>query len=724
MHGRRNRHPGNGYEAVRSRSSQEGPTRGGPGFYNSECGRGFDKSFSRNQRQNHRRDFHRPPPHTPPGPARDDIFVEVGRLAAEYLVSQGVLPPGALPAKWQNGSLKKPITEIRDFRPHEEENMQFPGDVRTSVLDQLGNTSLGEEAGRRKYDDDYGTAGPKKHVRGKRKRGSSRNCGLDWGREYGGTGSSSDRHRDRTSPRSDLEWEGSSRRREEHPVGRDYGERRTVDYDPSPGFHEEEQFVKDGDRTDVDQETRCKLREEQVLCIGDNDLSELTGTCATPPEGMDGKDSEPEIKGQQIEELSEMKENVVKDTSEATDGDSLDPGSSLRMTNNISVTSGEVDDVDPRNGEDISGEIIDPGKDKTVKEIIVSGNPTCENFTMHASVSDNRGTDLKALCKLENFPTRMLSSLAKSPKRRSVFNDEGIDHIRPTESMVNDEVLGVSTNDGTSGGCDEPKVLNSEIPMDLMSRVVDEEKGLHFEDAIGPAQELESGFSLGDGIPGSASLLDQASSSGPESSKNGMLENDQIFNERLHGSGSEDPAVKKLGEKQQHGGIDMDGQHARREECPYQSRKDWLSPDSINAGESSNLVNPVSSRVGIIGDSLSSRENETRVVRGSDDNIKLPEVTPEQNFMDTEVKQFFPSLFKICDLNLMESSNGHENQVQDDTFTYPSGASLKKSDSPIDINLYICNPVTTAEDGECMAGGMEVEKVDLEDEASSITGRR
>ncbi|KAI4388549.1 hypothetical protein MLD38_000868 [Melastoma candidum] len=315
-------------------------------------------------------------------------------------------------------------------------------------------------------------------------------------------------------------------------------ERRAGDYDPSPGFHEEKQSVKDGDRMDVDQETRSKLREEQVLCRGDNDMSELTATWATSPEGMDGKDSEPEIKGQQIEELPEMNENVAKDTSDATNGDSLYPGSYLQMTDNKFRASGEADDVDRRNGEEITGEIIDPGKDETVKEIIVSGVPKCGNFAMHASISDSSGTDLKALCKLAN--------------------------------------------------------------------VVEEEKGSHLEDSMEPARELESGNSLGDVMPGSASLLDQASGAGPESPKVGMLKNDPSFDGRLHGSGSED-GIAKIDEKQQHGGIDMDGQHARREDCPYyQSRKE---------------------------------------------------------------EQFFPSLFKICDLNLMESSDGHENQVRDAIFT-------------------------------------------------------
>ncbi|RDY02783.1 hypothetical protein CR513_13713, partial [Mucuna pruriens] len=91
---------------------------------------------------------------------RGDIFVEAGRLAAEYLVSQGLLPPNAL-----------------------RQNHKAPVE-RPSALARLGSAD-----GRRKLGfEEFGQKG--------RRRGSfGRSNGLDWGREYRRNGSWSDRFR-------------------------------------------------------------------------------------------------------------------------------------------------------------------------------------------------------------------------------------------------------------------------------------------------------------------------------------------------------------------------------------------------------------------------------------------------------------------------------------------------------------------------------------------------
>ncbi|KAH1248263.1 Uncharacterized protein GmHk_06G017989 [Glycine max] len=101
-----------------------------------------------------------------------DIFVEAGRLAAEYLVSQGLLPPNALPPppKWQQNH-KSPAE----------------GGGRQSALTRLGSVD-----GRRKLGgfDEFGQKG------GGRRRGSfNRSNGMDWGKEHRRNGSWSDRVR-------------------------------------------------------------------------------------------------------------------------------------------------------------------------------------------------------------------------------------------------------------------------------------------------------------------------------------------------------------------------------------------------------------------------------------------------------------------------------------------------------------------------------------------------
>ncbi|KAE8681215.1 hypothetical protein F3Y22_tig00111338pilonHSYRG00324 [Hibiscus syriacus] len=87
-----------------SRISPETSGRG-HGFYNSEY-RSFKRGFGSGQ--SHRKSFQSHPPSSREG---TDIFMEAGRLAAEYLVSQGLLPPSVLPAKWQSGRLKKQTGE-------------------------------------------------------------------------------------------------------------------------------------------------------------------------------------------------------------------------------------------------------------------------------------------------------------------------------------------------------------------------------------------------------------------------------------------------------------------------------------------------------------------------------------------------------------------------------------------------------------------------------------
>ncbi|KAM7251813.1 hypothetical protein ACFE04_023696 [Oxalis oulophora] len=176
MHGR-HRSPGNGYRSNfsgmgmgGSRVSSEDSTRG-HGFYNSEY-RSFNRGFGRGQGQGQMKSY-QPPPPVPTsrkggaGGGGGDVFMEAGRLAAEYLVSQGFLPPSALSGKWQNGNAKG------SFRFQDSE------EGRSSPLSRLGNSS---SDGKRKYPD---------YMKGKRKGGSFR----EDLREYGKS-SWSDRARD------------------------------------------------------------------------------------------------------------------------------------------------------------------------------------------------------------------------------------------------------------------------------------------------------------------------------------------------------------------------------------------------------------------------------------------------------------------------------------------------------------------------------------------------
>ncbi|TYH34939.1 hypothetical protein ES332_D13G160000v1 [Gossypium tomentosum] len=191
-----------------SRISPETSGRG-HGFYNSEY-RNFKRGFGRGQ--SHPKSFL---PHPPPAREGTDIFMEAGRLAAEYLVSQGLLPPTVLPAKWQNGRLKKHMGDYQDYRSQEGDNLHVPYDGRTSALARLRNANSDLGPGRRKYLDDNNSTWSKNLSKGRRKEGSYR------GREYGGSGSWSDRIRG--SPDLEIDDDNVSGHQEEPQAGKDIG---------------------------------------------------------------------------------------------------------------------------------------------------------------------------------------------------------------------------------------------------------------------------------------------------------------------------------------------------------------------------------------------------------------------------------------------------------------------------------------------------------------------
>ncbi|XP_038690573.1 uncharacterized protein At4g26450-like isoform X2 [Tripterygium wilfordii] len=180
MHAR-HRSPGNGYRSGSVGMGLDGGSLGGHGFYNSDYrsfnrggfGQAHQKSYQQQQQQ-------RPPP-PPHPPQKGDIFMEAGRLAAEYMVSQGLLPPSALSAKWQNGGLK-------EFRSQEGDNLES----RTSALARLGSTGSDVGSGRIRHPDEFET---RNYVKGRKRRGVYHGFGSDLSRDCGWSRSWSGRDR-------------------------------------------------------------------------------------------------------------------------------------------------------------------------------------------------------------------------------------------------------------------------------------------------------------------------------------------------------------------------------------------------------------------------------------------------------------------------------------------------------------------------------------------------
>ncbi|KAK2971953.1 hypothetical protein RJ640_004973 [Escallonia rubra] len=218
MHAR-HRSPGNGYRsssmgiggvAASSRISPEGSVRGHVG-YNSDY-RGYNRGFGRGQPK---------PFQPPPPPRRGDVFVEAGRMATEYLVSKGLLPPNVLSGKWQNGSLKNQLGDFLGLRPQEGDNLPLPPDGRPSALARLGDAASDAGSSRKRFPDELNSVGSRNYMRGRRRMGSFKGYGSEWNREIARSGSWSEKSR--ASPDKDGNDDAFSGYQEEQQVGIDVG---------------------------------------------------------------------------------------------------------------------------------------------------------------------------------------------------------------------------------------------------------------------------------------------------------------------------------------------------------------------------------------------------------------------------------------------------------------------------------------------------------------------
>ncbi|KZV36244.1 hypothetical protein F511_14262 [Dorcoceras hygrometricum] len=226
MHARHRNGPGNGYwsnvmsmrgQAATSRMSPEGSMRGHR-MYGSEH-RNNHGGFVRG---GHSRQFQPPLP-----PSHGiDIFMEAGRLAAEYLVAKGALPPNALSGKLKNGGLKNQLGRLHVFRPHEVD-MQIPMDSRPPDNTHLGNAAL--EIGptrRRNSVDDNSMDGSRNSMRGRRRMGSFKNQGPEVNAGSGKSVGWADRSRD--LPGIGAESDASSGQHADQPVDVDgHGRKQT-----------------------------------------------------------------------------------------------------------------------------------------------------------------------------------------------------------------------------------------------------------------------------------------------------------------------------------------------------------------------------------------------------------------------------------------------------------------------------------------------------------------
>nr|XP_010908456.1 uncharacterized protein At4g26450 [Elaeis guineensis] len=148
------------------RISPESPVRGRRKFKSYSNYRNFQRrSFDGDQRK---RCSDSPPQKT-------DVWIEAGRLAAEYLVSKGLLSPSLLPEQWPGKEDNKVLKEKERDSPVPES--------RTSAFARLGNAVPEVGHGRRRInDDDHDRMGSRSYLR-RRMGHYNRGQGSNWLRD-------------------------------------------------------------------------------------------------------------------------------------------------------------------------------------------------------------------------------------------------------------------------------------------------------------------------------------------------------------------------------------------------------------------------------------------------------------------------------------------------------------------------------------------------------------
>lgn len=621
MHAR-HRSPGNGYRPnsmgmgmAASRISPESSIRG-HGFHNSEH-RDFNRSFGRGLSKPYQQ------PHLN---RKGDVFMEAGKLATEYLISVGLLPPSALPVKWQNGSLKK---QVADFQ--EGENLPLPTEGRTSALARLGSVVPDSGSARRRSSDEYNSTGSRNNSRGRRRTGSFRGCSSDWN---GRSGS----------------WDKAK---------------------PSPD-------------TEGDENSIFVCPEEQLVGKEVGGGVQKSRSSELAPKSDDAGDSEAEPEKPHILDVMMSSKagssRVGKDISFVGDGELNKRPDDSRVS---VMSSGEMKDV-------ASNDNNDETEKKTASEDL-----TVQDSVVDDDIAHKSGIDLLRLCNFAKVPTKARSSLTYRSSKvdftptvdKGNTSDTVILRGQPNYT-IEDSPIEESLSEVLSVQTQKSKCLNSDVSKALLVESLDDAEELDSREVVeqGKCDRSQSFIER-------PFLYEQEASQGPP------------------GFGRCSSMVKDRGEKRV-------GQLSDRTEGT-KKLKEWL-PSLVSRSKEcftlSNLSNIQTSSQEVTSpvEDVVSDANE----KASMDISLFPKSGGEQCIEFAEEKQLLPSSFKICDLNLMGTSDMNENHDADPILMFPPILETKKEAAPVDIDLSISNCCNISNEcGIRPADGKEVEVIDLENDS-------
>ncbi|KAM7504374.1 hypothetical protein LguiB_003278 [Lonicera macranthoides] len=618
MHAR-HRSPGNGYRsssmgmggvAASNRISPEGSARG-HGMYGSDY-RNYNRGgFGRGQPKQFQ------PPLPPPPRRGGDVFMEAGRLATEYLVSKGVLPPNVLSGKWQNGSLKNQVEDFQGFRPPEGDNLQLPAESRSSALARLGDTISDAGAGKRRFSDEFNTAGSRNFTRGRRRMGSFKGYGPELTREMGRSRSWSEK-------------------------GKTY-----VD--------------KEGD----DDSCAASQEEQRAGKVSGNGEQNLRPT-ELPQKTDAAGNSESALENYQLPGSKVSSSSTGKDLPAEPDVKSTDSSTGKEIINAV------VDDVKD-----------DGSNDGTEKKSATVDIPIQQCAEEVDPVSKN-SSDLLRDCKFAKVPTKTRSSLTTRGSKIDpvlITEDEsthGDGLPRESGTSIEDVSVEGSSGDALSHQSQSTVCLETESSK---ASIEEDVKELSL-----PYTVKQENCSRSLSVPERAFMNEQESSEGPP----GFGGWSSMVIERSEKRAAEYSDNKEGIKKPREWDPSVDNQVGDFLHIPNSREKHHISEEGrISSNQKSSL-----------------------------DISLYPEGGAEQHIEYAEEKQLFPGSFKICDLNLMESSDVNENHDADPVLIFPSIPPSKKEAAPVDIGLSMnSNSDISDKYGRRGIDGKDVEVIDLESDS-------
>ncbi|XP_022981399.1 uncharacterized protein At4g26450-like [Cucurbita maxima] len=625
----RHRNTGNGFRSssmgvglASSRISPEGSVRGHGSIYGNDYrnfnhpsgfgrGQGYPKSYQSSQSL--------PPPRR--GGGSVDIFMEAGRLAAEYLVFQGLLPSSVLHGKWQGGSLRRESSEFQELGQLREEGRA------STASPHSGHMGPDSGSGWRQPPDEYGSAS-RNHLRGRRRTSSFRSSGSDWS-----------------------------------------GQGRSNNYNDRARASPDTEAYEDADNLSA-YSNQQQSGEEIVSELQDLKPSKLGRKGDTP------EDSGPELVKYPLPDDVGSKAStsaVVKD---------------LPCEKKLAKDSDDLGNIDSG-----SEDVKNTASINETEKHCVTEKLSIQNKAADGDPLVKQETDLLAFCRFAKFPTKTRSALAYK-----VSKADPITTVSERPSDINPNRESEISLDSDSSSCALSGAVSAK--KHDVEHLNSERSKLEAVEETGIIEELYPRFG-----EKTSSLTSQSFQQGPfwNENKEESCQSPAIF-ERT------DSMFEDRGKKRSLDESDVvEGSSKKpREWIPLMTSKEDESFDLLKFDKTkvNSEENKPDHEVIVAANCVNSVQGFHFMKGGGEHCVDY-----------AQEKQLFPNSFKICDLNLMEASDIHDNHENNPLLIFPSISETKRERTPVDIDLSISSAPEFGQNG-VVTGSKEIEIIDLEDDSA------